>query len=101
MNEPTGGGGRPLPASPEKRNDLWRCEKVFDYGPEKNLEVWSNAARVLEGLAEMGDALGNDGVVVALTDAMIRAKEEVKRARSEVQMRREWAERQPTGAGLP
>ena len=98
MNEPT--GGQPLPASPEKRNDLWRCEKVFDYGPEKNLEVWATASHVLEGLAEMGDALGNDGVVVALTDAMIRAKEEVRRHRSEVRMRREWAEKQPTEADL-
>ena len=100
MNEPTGGGGRPLPPSPEKRNDLWCCEKVFDYGPEKNLEVWSGAAVVLQGLAEMGDALGNDGVVVALTDAMSRAKEEARRAASEVRMRREWAGKQPTEADL-
>ena len=101
MNEPTGGGGRPLPASPEKRNDLWRCEKVFDGGPEENLELWSQAARVLEGPAQMGDALGSAGVVLAPTDAMIRAKEEARRAASEARMRREWAERQPTEAGLP
>ena len=100
MNEPTGCGGRPLPASPERRNDLWRCEKVFDYGPEKNLEVWASAAHVLGGLAEMGDALGSEGVVVALTDAAMRAKEEARRAKSEVRMRREWAEKQPTEADL-
>ena len=89
-----------LPPSPEKRNDLWRCEKVFDYGPERNLQAWESAARMLEGFANMSDSLDNEPMIVALTDAMLRAKEEVKRARVEVRMRREWAEKQPTEADL-
>ena len=89
-----------LPPSPEKRNDLWRCEKVFDYGPEENLEAWKEAAMMLEGFAQMSDAFDNEPMVVALTDTMIRAKEEVKRASAEVRMRREWAERQPAEADL-
>ena len=89
-----------LPPSPEKRNDLWCNEKVFDYGPERNLEAWESAARMLEGFANMSDSLDNEPMIVALTDAMLRAKEEVKRARVEVRMRREWAEKQPTEADL-
>ena len=91
---------RPVPPSPERRNDLWRTGKVFDYGPERNLEAWESAARMLEGFATMSDSLDSEPMVVALTDAMLRAKEEVKRARVEVTMRREWADRQPTEVDL-
>lgn len=89
---------RPLPDRPEQRNDLWRTAKMFDYGPERNLEIWTEAMHMLDAFAEMASNLDNDALQVALVDCHIRAKEEVKRAGSEVRMRREWAEGQPTRA---
>ena len=83
---------------PETRNDLWRTAKVFDYGPEQNLKVWTEATHILDAFAEMAANLDNDGLQVALVDAHGRAKEEVMRAESEVRMRREWAADQPTRA---
>ena len=90
--------GQPLPERPEVRNDLWHTAKMFDYGPERNLKVWTEAAQMLDAFAEMAANLDNDGLEVALVDAHERAKEEVRRAESEVRMRREWAEGQPTRA---
>ncbi len=92
--------GQPIPPSPERRNDLWHSVKAFDYGPEENLKQWEGAVDFLGGLVDIGDRLGNDAVTVALIDARGRAQEEARRARSEVQMRREWAEKQPEEADL-
>ena len=91
---------QPLPVSPERRNDLWHTAKAFDYGPDGNLKQWEEAVDFLDGLANMGGRVGNDAVSVALIDARDRAQEEVRRAKSEVRMRREWASRQPTEADL-
>lgn len=61
---------------------------------------------VLEGLDKMAEEwtrdplIGNDALLVALADCRKRCDEEARRARSEVDMRRAWAERQPKEAEL-
>lgn len=92
-----------LPPSPERRNDLWHEAKMFDYGPEDNLKLWNQATGILDSFVEVAAKLGvaeNEALVHAMIDARERAREEVRRADSEVRMRREWAEKQPKEADL-
>lgn len=97
------GAGQPFPESPEKRNDLWHEAKMFDYGPEDNLKLWEQATGILDSFVEVAAKLGvseNDALIHAMIDARERAREEIRRAGAEVQMRKEWAERQPKEADL-
>lgn len=91
---------REIVERPELRNDLWIATKYFDNGPEENLRQWTEAAEFLDSIVDVGDSFGNEAVTVALIDARDRAREEAKRARSEIRMRREWAAKQPKEAGL-
>lgn len=97
---------KPLPASPERRNDLWIVGKVFDYGPEKNLQLWRDAKHFVDGLTTMveqwdaNSPMSNDALIVALSDCFNRTKEEVKRHEAELEMRREWAAQQPRDTEL-
>jgi hypothetical protein len=94
------GAGQPLPERPEVRNDLWHHQKAFDHGAEGNLAQWEHAVEMLDSLVEFRFFHDKDALMVALMDARDRAREEVRRAASEVRMRREWAASQPTGADL-
>jgi hypothetical protein len=48
---------------------------MFDYGPERNLEAWTEAMHMLDAFAEMAANLDNDALRVALVDCHERAKE--------------------------
>lgn len=95
-----------VPKGPEYRNDLWMCAKAFDYGPEENLRLWEAASAVLEGLCKMAEEwcrnplTANDALLVAFADCHDRCKEEAKRHEREIEMRREWAARQPKETDL-
>src|SRR4051812_47117995 len=67
-------------------DDLWGVE--FDYGPERNLELWIQAQKMLDHLVYMANESHNDGLVVALGEAYTRASEQVKRSEEELEMHR-------------
>jgi hypothetical protein len=56
-------------------------EKVLEpMSPEEHLAAWKQAVAVLSDLGMLGETLGNDPLLLALTDAMVRAQEELSRA---------------------
>jgi hypothetical protein len=67
-------------------SDLWGVEKVLEpmSDQEEQLAAWRQAVSVLGDLGKLGETLGNDPLLLALTDAMVRAKEELARAEDRV-----------------
>jgi hypothetical protein len=62
-------------------SDVWRVEKSIEpMSDEEQLAAWKQAVAVLRDLGKLGETLRNDPLLLALTDAMVRAEEELARA---------------------
>jgi hypothetical protein len=68
-------------------SDLWCVEKSITLlGDEEQLAKWKQAVEVLKDLGNLAITLWNDPLILALTDALVRAEEE--RARLEDKLSR-------------
>jgi hypothetical protein len=68
-------------------SDVWREENaITPLSDEEQLAKWEQAVAVLKDLGKLGETLWNDPLILALTDALVRAKEEL--ARAEVRLAR-------------
>jgi hypothetical protein len=68
-------------------SDVWRVEKcITPLGDEEQLAKWEQAVAVLKDLGKLAETLWNDPLILALTDALVRAEEE--RARLEDRLSR-------------
>lgn len=62
-------------------SDVWRVEKsIKPMSDEEQLAAWRKTVKVLDGLCGLSDTLMFDPLILALTDALMRAKEELARA---------------------
>ena len=61
-------------------HDLWSIEKsLTPMSPEEEREAWRKTIGILKGLCTMADALVLDPLILALTDALTRSREELER----------------------
>lgn len=86
--------------------ELWISALPTDQGPEGNLQMWSDAEDILDGLCKMfeGPRVGGvntDGVTVALVDAYNRCLEERRRAEDLCKLRNAWESRRISGVAEP
>jgi hypothetical protein len=86
--------------------DLWISAMPSDQGPEGNLQMWSDAEDILDGLCKMfeGPRVGGvntDGVTVALVDAYNRCIEERRRATDLLELHKVWESRSVGGIPEP
>jgi hypothetical protein len=66
-------------------HDLWSIEKsLTPMSPEEELEAWRTTVKVLDGLCSMADGLVLDPLILALNDAITRAREELERVEDRV-----------------
>jgi hypothetical protein len=76
-------------------SDLWRVEKVPEpMSLEEERAAWKQAVSVLAELGKLGETLRNDPLLLALTDAIVRSKEELARTEDHLE-RPEGAELHP------
>jgi hypothetical protein len=76
-------------------SDVWRVEKSIEpMSDEEQLAAWRQAVAVLGRLGGLAETLRNDPLLLALTDAMVRAEEELTRAENRL-ARPEGAELHP------
>ena len=62
-------------------SDLWGIEKsIGPMTPEEELEAWRTTTGMLDSLCGMADSLGLEPLILALADALGRAREELRRA---------------------
>ena len=62
-------------------SDVWGVETSIEpMSDEERLAAWKQAVSMLGDLGKLGETLGNDPLLRALTDAMVRAEEELARA---------------------
>ena len=63
-------------------SDVWAVAKSLTaMSGEDELEAWRKTVKVLDNLCGMADGLVLDPLILALTDAKVRAEEELARAR--------------------
>ena len=63
-----------------RASDLWCVEKsITPLGDGKQLAKWEQAVAVLGDLGKLAETLWNDPLILALTDALVRAEEEKAR----------------------
>jgi len=61
-------------------HDLWSIEKsTTPMTPEEERDAWRKTVKVLDGLCTVADALALDPLILALSDAITRAREELER----------------------
>jgi hypothetical protein len=61
-------------------SDVWSIEKsLTPMSPEEEREAWRKTVGILKPLCTMADALVLDPLILALTDALSRSQEELKR----------------------
>jgi hypothetical protein len=61
-------------------HDLWSIEKsLTPMSPEEEREAWRTTVKVLDGLCTVADGLLLDPLILALADAITRAREELAR----------------------
>jgi hypothetical protein len=61
-------------------HDLWSIEKsLTPMSPEEEREAWATTVKVLDGLCMAADGLCLDPLLLALADAITRAREELAR----------------------
>ncbi len=66
-------------------SDLWAAGKSMGpMTPEEELEAWRTTTRTLDALCGMADALMLEPLILALADALGRAREEERRAEDRV-----------------
>ena len=76
-------------------SDVWGVEKsITPLSDEHQLAKWERAVAVLKDLGPLAETLWNDPLILALTDALVRAKEELARAEDRI-ARPEGAELHP------
>ena len=62
-------------------SDVWAIPKNLEsMSAEEQLAAWRKTVKVLEGLCSLADTLMLDPLILALTDALMRSKEELARA---------------------
>jgi pterin-4a-carbinolamine dehydratase len=62
-------------------SDVWGVEKsITPLSDEEQLAKWEQAVAVLKDLGPLAETLWNDPLILALTDALVRVKEEQARA---------------------
>jgi hypothetical protein len=62
-------------------SDVWCVEKsLTPLSDEEQRDKWAQAVAVLKDLGPLAETLWNDPLILALTDALVRAQEELARA---------------------
>jgi hypothetical protein len=62
-------------------SDVWCVEKsITPLSDEEQCAKWRQAVAVLKDLGPLAETLWNDPLILALTDALVRAQEELARA---------------------
>jgi hypothetical protein len=62
-------------------SDVWAIPKSLEtMSAQEERAAWHKTVKVLDGLCGMSDALMLDPLILALTDALMRSKEELARA---------------------
>ncbi len=75
-------------------SDVWGIEKnMTPMTPEEELAAWRTTSRMLDSLCGMADGLLLDPLILALADALDRAREEERRAEDRLS--------RPEGAAWP
>ena len=60
-----------------RASDLWCVEKaIMPLSDEEQRDKWEQAVAVLKDLGKLAETLWNDPLILALTDALVRAEEE-------------------------
>jgi hypothetical protein len=62
-------------------SDVWCVEKsLTPFSDEELRDKWAQAVAVLKDLGPLAETLRNDPLILGLTDALVRAQEELARA---------------------